>query len=240
MVIDFIPPGTTWFPDPSHAGSDGLLAFGGDLTPQRLLAAYARGIFPWYGPGDPILWWSPDPRLVLEPAALHVPKSLRRVLNREQFSVTVDRAFRGVIRACARAPRPEGLGTWLVPEMITAYERLHRMGHAHSAEAWDEDGELVGGLYGVALGRVFFGESMFFVRPDASKAAFVHLVRLLDRWGYAIIDCQQTTRHLLRFGAREMPRYRFLEHLDEMRGQPPGPGAWSIPEGFHPLRPDTY
>lgn len=230
MTIDFIPPGSFWFPDPENAGSDGLLAFGGDLSPDRLAAAYGQGIFPWYGPGDPILWWSPDPRLVLVPAELHVPKSLRRVLNAGRYRITLDAAFGRVIRLCAQAPRREGPGTWLVPEMIAAYEALHGEGLAHSVEAWAEDGTLAGGLYGVAMGRVFFGESMFYELPDASKAAFATLVRLLDRWGYGLIDCQQTTRHLLRFGAREMPRRDFLEQLAVLRVQAPEPGAWVLPE----------
>ena len=235
MTIDFIPPGADWFPDPARAGADGLLAFGGDLDPERLVRAYAQGIFPWYGPGDPILWWSPDPRCVLPPEALHMPRSLRRTLRRRTYTVTLDRAFIRVIRACADVRRPEGQGTWLVPEMIEAYTRLHAMGLAHSAEAWTSDGTLAGGVYGVALGRMFFGESMFHTAPDASKVAFAVLVRLLARWGYGLIDCQQTTRHMLRFGACEMPRPHFLAHLAALRTARPAPDAWTLPEGFDPL-----
>jgi len=238
MSIDFIPPGNLWFPDPAEADSDGLLAFGGDLSLPRLIEAYARGIFPWFGPGDPILWWSPDPRLVLEPGALHVPRSLRRVINAGRFEISLDRDFAGVIRGCSKVPRREGLGTWLVPEMIGAYTGLFQAGWAHSVEA-RLDGELVGGLYGVAVGRAFFGESMFFTEPDASKAAFVWLVRLLEHWGYGLIDCQQTTAHLLRFGAEEIPRCEFLEQLARLRGQAPLPGAWTIPSCFDPLRPSA-
>ena len=234
MSIDYISPGAGWFPDPAHASADGLLAFGGDLSVGTLLLAYSRGIFPWYGPGDPILWWSPHPRLVLEPGELHVPRSLRRVVNSGRFEVAVDADFPGVIRGCATARGREGMGTWLVPEMIAAYAQLHRAGHAHCVEA-RQDGELVGGLYGVVVGRVFFGESMFFAAPDASKVAFVWLARLLDRWGYGLIDCQQTTDHLLRFGAHEVGRTVFLDALARLRGRRPGEGAWIIPEGFSPL-----
>lgn len=235
MTIEFIPPGEDWFPNPAGAGADGLLAFGGDLAPGRLLRAYSQGIFPWYGPGDPILWWSPDPRCVLAPEALHVPRSLARTLRRRTYAVTIDRAFARVIRACARTPRPDAQGTWLMPEMIEAYVRLHALGAAHSAEAWATDGSLAGGVYGVALGRMFFGESMFHTAPDASKAAFVHLARLLARWGYGLIDCQQTTRHMLRFGATEMPRARFLAHLTHLRTARPAPDAWTPPRDFDPL-----
>lgn len=202
------------FPDPSEADPDGLLAIGGDLSPRRLVTAYAHGIFPWYAEGSPILWWSPDPRLTLFPAELHVPASLRRVLNSGRFRFTLDAAFGRVIRACAAAPRPGQDGTWIVPEMIAAYEALHGLGFAHSAEAWLE-GELVGGVYGVALGGVFFGESMFHTVPNASKALFATLVRWLAGRGCSLIDCQQTTPHMLRFGAREVPRREFLRLVTE-------------------------
>jgi len=235
MTIDYIPPGAMWFPDPDHAGADGLLAFGGDLSPHRLIEAYSRGIFPWYGPGDPILWWSPDPRLVLEPAALHVPRSMRRILNQRRYTVTLDTAFGLVIRCCAGMPRREGQGTWLVSEMVDAYQGLHEQGLAHSVEAWAPDGALAGGLYGVALGRTFFGESMFYAMPDASKTAFVYLARLLARWDYGLIDCQQTTRHLLRFGATEIPRRDFLARLAPLCEELPFPDAWTMPEDFDPL-----
>lgn len=215
------------FPDPSEADPDGLLAIGGDLSPRRLIEAYANGIFPWYAPGSPILWWSPDPRLTLLPSELHVPKSLRRVLNARRFTFSLDTAFPRVIRACAQAKRPDQEGTWIVPSMIAAYERLHDMGVAHSAEAW-RDGQLVGGIYGVALGGAFFGESMFHAEPDASKALFVTLARWLERRGCALVDCQQTTPHMLRFGARELTRREFLRRLGEaLRVQSLG-GRWSF------------
>jgi leucyl/phenylalanyl-tRNA--protein transferase len=200
------------FPDPAEADPDGLLAIGGDLSPERLVTAYASGIFPWYSAGSPILWWSPDPRLVLEPTRLHVPTSLKRVLNARRFRFSLDTAFAEVISACARAPRPGQDGTWIVPEMIRAYVRLHELGVAHSAEVWNGE-RLVGGVYGVALGSVFFGESMFYAEADASKAAFVLLVRWLAARGCTLLDCQQTTPHLLRFGAREISRKEFLERV---------------------------
>lgn len=202
------------FPDPSEADPDGLLAIGGDLSPQRLITAYAGGIFPWYSTGSPILWWSPDPRLVLIPHDLHVPASLKRTLNSGRFRFTLDQAFSQVIRACAQAPRPGQEGTWILPEMVQAYEALHALGVAHSAEAW-LDGELAGGIYGVALGNVFFGESMFCAVSNASKALFATLVRWLCAKGCSLIDCQQTTAHLLRFGAQEISRREFLKRLHE-------------------------
>jgi len=213
------------FPDPSEADPDGLLAIGGDLSPERLVAAYAGGIFPWYSEKSPILWWSPDPRLVLEPGSLHVPTSLKRVLNSGRFRFSLDTAFAQVIRACARAPRPGQTGTWIVPEMITAYEGLHALGLAHSAEVWN-GGRLAGGVYGVALGSVFFGESMFFAEPDASKAAFVLLVRWLASRGCTLIDCQQTTEHMLRFGARELSRLEFLRRVSLGLHSPALPERW--------------
>lgn len=198
------------FPPVELAEPDGLLAIGGDLSLERLLAAYRQGIFPWYGADTPILWWSPNPRCVLFPERLHLPASLRRVLNSGRFSFTVNRAFRAVMENCARAPRPGQDGTWIVPEMVDAYTRLHLRGRAHSVEAW-QDGELAGGLYGVSLGRAFFGESMFYHRPDASKAAFAWLAKQLTRLGFEIMDCQQETEHMLRFGAELVDRREFLQ-----------------------------
>ncbi len=215
------------FPDPEEADPDGLLAVGGDLSPERLLTAYASGIFPWYSEDSPILWWSPDPRLVLEPQALHIPASLKRTLNSGRLRFTLDRDFASVIRACARAARPGQSGTWIVPEMVAAYERLHRLGFAHSAECWEED-RLVGGLYGVSLGSVFFGESMFFTRPDASKALFAAFVRWLAANGCTLIDCQQTTAHLLRFGAREISRKEFLRRVAVGVRAPGLPPRWDF------------
>ncbi len=185
---------------------------GGDLSPERLLYAYSRGIFPWYEEGSPILWWSPDPRCVLFPEKLHLGGSLRRVLNSGRFSFSVDACFGTVIRACASVPREGQDGTWIVPDMVEAYERLHALGHAHSVEVW-QDGAIAGGLYGVLIGRAFFGESMFHFQPDASKAALVHLVEWLKERGVEMVDCQQTTPHMLRFGAEEISRAEFVARL---------------------------
>ncbi|MCM0755828.1 leucyl/phenylalanyl-tRNA--protein transferase [Desulfovibrio aminophilus] len=217
------------FPDPGEAEPDGLLAVGGDLSPLRLISAYSQGIFPWYGPESPILWWSPDPRPVLLPEALHVPRSLRRTLNSGRFSFTLDRDFAGVIRACAIQPRPGQNGTWLVPEMIEAYERLHHLGHAHSLEVRTRgpEGPLVGGLYGLALGRAFFGESMFHEVPEASKAALAMLMRLLGVRGYHFLDCQQATPHVLRMGATEVSRAEFLRRLAAAVRFPTEEGSWT-------------
>ncbi len=197
------------FPDTAAAerDPDGLLAVGGDLAPARLLNAYRRGIFPWYSDGQPILWWAPATRLVLYPEQLHVSRSLRRTLRRGRFQVSMDRAFEAVIHGCA-GPRDDDTGTWLTTEMIRAYTELHRLGHAHSVETW-RGGELVGGLYGVALGRVFFGESMFSRAADASKVALAALAARLRHHGYRLIDCQVHTEHLERLGARGIERARF-------------------------------
>ncbi|GAA5784763.1 leucyl/phenylalanyl-tRNA--protein transferase [Chitiniphilus shinanonensis] len=207
------------------AEPNGLLAAGGALTPDWLLAAYRRGIFPWYMPGEPILWWSPHPRTVLPPQALHVPRSLAKVLRNKPYAVTFDRAFDQVMAGCA-APRGTEHGTWITDEMREAYGDLHRLGHAHSAECWI-DGRLVGGLYGVALGRMFYGESMFARAPDASKIAFVHLVRWLAEQGFGLIDCQMRTDHLARFGASEIARDDFVATLGILTSRPDLPGPWN-------------
>ncbi|HSP20623.1 MAG TPA: leucyl/phenylalanyl-tRNA--protein transferase [Myxococcaceae bacterium] len=209
------------FPPPERADRSGLLAVGGDLAPARLLAGYRRGIFPWYSEGQPILWHSPDPRFALLPGQLHVPRSLEKVLRRGTYEIRADTAFAQVLSACAGAPRPGQDGTWITAEMHAAYVALHRLAHAHSVEAW-RDGVLVGGLYGVALGRVFFGESMFATAPDASKAAFVTLARALFDAGCLLIDCQVETDHLARFGAANVTRRRFLQLLGPaVQGSPP-------------------
>jgi len=200
------------FPRPERADRSGLLAVGGDLRPERLLAGYRRGIFPWYSEGQPILWHSPDPRFVLLPERLHISRSLSKVLRRQTFRLTADTAFAEVVEACARVPRPGQDGTWITPEMQAAYRTLHQLGHAHSVEAWSGE-QLVGGFYGVAVGRVFFGESMFTLAPDASKAAFVTIARALFDAGCLLIDCQVETEHLARFGAVDLPRRRFLQLL---------------------------
>jgi len=214
------------FPDPRQADADGLLAYGGDLHPQRLLAAYAQGIFPWPGGADwPILWYSPDPRMVLVPEALHISQSLRKTLKKSPFKVRFDTAFAPVIRACATVPRPQQAGTWITANMIEAYGLLHELGFAHSAEAWLDD-ELVGGLYGVALGAAFFGESMFTRCPDAAKVAFVHLVQHLQAWQFHLVDCQMYTDHLARFGAVLWRRERFLRALARALQEPTHRGHW--------------
>ncbi|MFT3917620.1 MAG: leucyl/phenylalanyl-tRNA--protein transferase [Anaeromyxobacteraceae bacterium] len=215
------------FPDPSLAEPDGLLAVGGDLSPERLVAAYALGIFPWFSDGTPILWWSPDPRLVLLPPELHVPRSLARTLRRGTYTFTADRAFEEVMRRCAEVPRPGQDGTWITDGMVQAYVRLHRLGLAHSFEAW-EGAALAGGLYGVSLGSAFFGESMFSARPDASKAAFVRSVEWLAARGVDLVDCQVRTDHLARFGARELPRPEFLERLAAALERPTLRGPWVL------------
>lgn len=193
---------------------NGLLAVGGDLSSWRLLAAYYKGIFPWFNEGDPILWWSPDPRMVLFPNEIKISRSLRKTLKRDHYHIYTDRSFTKVMEACA-APRKGQAGTWINPQMIAAYSALHEMGLAHSVETW-VDGELVGGLYGVALGKVFFGESMFSRQPDASKIAFVHLVKQLQYWDYGMIDCQVRTSHLASLGAREISRTEFSQKLDAL------------------------
>jgi leucyl/phenylalanyl-tRNA--protein transferase len=204
---------------------NGLLAAGGDLSPRRLLAAYRHGIFPWYSEGDPILWWSPDPRMVLVPADLRVHRSLAKSLRNKPCEVRFDTAFEEVIRACA-APREGEPGTWITAEMRAAYVRLHRLGAAHSVEAWI-DGELAGGLYGVAIGGMFYGESMFSRVRDASKIALAHLARRLQGAGFGLIDCQMRTDHLASLGAREIPRAEFERRVAELVDYPGRPGPWT-------------
>ncbi len=213
------------FPDPGLAEPDGLLAVGGDHSSERLLLAYSQGIFPWYSEGLPILWHSPDPRTVLRPTALHVPRSLRKVLRQERFEVRLDTAFPEVIARCAEAKRPEGDGTWITDDMRAAYEELHAQGYAHSVESYAE-GVLVGGLTGGSLGSAFFGESLFAESPDASKVAFVRLVEQLVAWDFDLIDCQVHTEHLERFGAEDWPRPRFLEALARSLEAPTRRGPW--------------
>ncbi len=216
----------TPFPDVSLAERepDGLLAVGGDLSVDRLISAYRQGIFPWFSDGDPILWWSPDPRTVLIPSQLRVSRSLCKTLRRGTLGVTMDRDFDAVIEACA-GPRAGGDGTWLLPEMIAAYQRLHRQGWAHSVEVWRE-GDLVGGLYGVAVGAVFFGESMFTRASDASKIALVHLCQTLGHWGFQLIDCQVVTQHIIRMGAVQIPRASFIGLLEHCCTLPGRMGSW--------------
>lgn len=197
---------------------NGLLAAGGDLSPERLLAAYRHGCFPWYQDGQPLLWWSPDPRTVLYPQELHVSRSLRKTLRQGVFEITFDRAFAEVIEGCA-SPRSYAEGTWITTPMQDAYVALHRLGVAHSVEVW-QDERLVGGLYGLAMGQLFFGESMFSRATDASKAGFVTLVERLRDWGFKLIDCQMPTQHLASFGARGISRQTFAETLDRYLDEP--------------------
>jgi leucyl/phenylalanyl-tRNA--protein transferase len=205
---------------------NGLLAAGGDLSPERLLDAYAHGIFPWFNEDDPVLWWSPDPRMALFPRDLHVSRSLRRTIRSGRFSVTLDRAFDAVMEGCA-APRPNQDGTWITPAMMSAYTHLAHLGYAHSVETW-EGGELVGGLYGVALGRIFYGESMFSRRSDGSKVALAYLACQLDRWKFVLIDCQMATGHLASLGAREISRDDFLRHIRSGTALPGVSPRWTL------------
>lgn len=200
------------FPDPLSASEEGILAYGGDLHPNRIMGAYRKGIFPWFNEDDPILWWSPNPRFILEIDEFKISKSLRRTIKKNIFEIKYDTAFVQVMIACANAPRDDQDGTWIIPEMIEAYSELHALGHAHSFEAW-YDGELVGGGYGVVIGDIFCGESMFAKKTDASKVAFVHLVQRLQENGFKIIDSQIHTDHLERFGAKHISREKYLEYV---------------------------
>ena len=214
------------FPDPSYAAEEGLLAYGGDLHPDRILKAYRTGIFPWYNPGDPILWWSPDPRLLLYPERFKVRRSFRRVLRNRDYTVRFDHDYEAVIAACATVPRGEQKGTWLTPEMQEAYIELHRRGFAHSVEVY-EGGMLIGGLYGIAMGGAFFGESMFSRAKDGSKIALKALSDVLREKGYDFIDCQVVTDHLVGLGAEAVPRERFLKELEAALLKPGDVGSWS-------------
>jgi leucyl/phenylalanyl-tRNA---protein transferase len=215
------------FPPPEGASPEGIVAIGGDFRAERLLLGYAQGIFPWPSDGLPLLWFSPDPRFALVPKDAHVARSLRKRMRHSPFEVRFDTAFDLTIRACAQKPRPGQRGTWITDDLIRGYERLHRLGYAHSIEAWC-DGELVGGLYGVGLGRVFFGESMFADQPDASKIAFATLLGHLAKWQFRIVDCQVHTEHLERFGAQAWPRTRFLEHLRAAVAEEGRVGPWQV------------
>ncbi len=214
------------FPHPSEAESDGLLGIGGDLTPDWLILAYASGIFPWFSDDEPILWWSPDPRYLLFPAEVKVSKSMKQVFKQKTFTLTFDRDFAGVIRACKTTRRPGQRGTWITDEMEAAYIHLHALGFAHSVEAW-QDGKLVGGLYGVSLGKAFFGESMFAHVSNASKAAFIYLCQALTEREYGFVDCQVATEHLISLGAVPVRRNEFLMRLQEALDHPFEPGSWA-------------
>ncbi|MDA3891234.1 MAG: leucyl/phenylalanyl-tRNA--protein transferase [Salinivirgaceae bacterium] len=215
------------FPHPSEAVDDGLLAIGGDLAPERLVAAYASGIFPWYGDNDPILWWSPNPRLVLYPEKFKVSKSLKQTLKKQPFDIRIDFAFDEVIESCSKIPRKGQDGTWITSEMIEAFKQMHKIGLAHSIETW-EGNKLVGGLYGLSLGNVFFGESMFHKRKDASKIAFYYLSQLCKKWCFAFIDCQVTNPHLLTLGAQEITRDNFLDELAMSMEKQTQQGIWEF------------
>lgn len=212
-------------PDAALEQPAGLLAAGGDLSPERLIAGYRRGIFPWYEAGQPILWWSPDPRAVIIPEELHVSRSLRRTIRRGELSISCDRDYGGVVDGCA-AERPGQHGTWITPEMNAAYRRLHELGHAHSVETWSGE-RLVGGVYGVAIGRVFFAESMFSRASDASKVALYRLAEDLRRWDFRLIDCQMISPHLISLGAREITREHFVALIAELTAVPAAEKAWA-------------
>jgi leucyl/phenylalanyl-tRNA--protein transferase len=233
----FIPPLSNYsytFPDPRNASDEGLLAYGGDLCSSRLLTAYRKGIFPWYSPGDPILWWSPNPRLLLYPDKFHLRKSFRRVLRSGKFTVTFDREFSNVIKHCATVPREGQESTWIVEEMQEAFIRLHEEGFAHSVEVYKE-GKLVGGLYGIAMGKAFFGESMFSLVSDASKVAFKALSDVLGDRGYDFIDCQMKTDHMIGLGAQVVQRDTFLDELEVALQKPSDLGQWHHFTWIYPL-----
>jgi leucyl/phenylalanyl-tRNA--protein transferase len=227
-VIPWLGPDTPFPPlDSALAMPNGLLAAGGELSAARLLDAYRRGIFPWYSEDQPVLWWSPDPRMVLFVDEFRIARSLRKRMKQNPPDIRVDTAFHAVIEACAEVRRPRQSGTWITPAIIEAYSELHRAGNAHSVEAW-RDGRLVGGLYGVAIGRMFFGESMFTLEPDASKIALVHLVKVLRSLGFPLIDCQQETEHLASFGGRPIPRNQFADRIAPLVNSIAPAGHWTI------------
>ncbi len=218
---DAFPPVTAALTEPN-----GLLAAGGELSSTRLIDAYRHGIFPWFSPGQPILWWSPDPRTVIVPRELKISRSLAKTLRNRAYEVRADSNFDAVVRACA-LPRPDQGGTWISDAMIAAYGALHELGIAHSIETWI-DGELAGGLYGIALGRMFYGESMFSHATDASKIALVHLARQLERWQFGMIDCQMHTAHLASLGARELPRAEFIRKVQDLVNYENVSGPWTL------------
>ncbi len=213
------------FPPPDFAEKDGLLAIGGDLSPERLVLAYSNGIFPWFSEGDPILWWSPSPRLIIFPHEFKIPRRLSRQMRQKEFSITMDKAFRQVITACATVDKRQKKGTWITADMIAAYSLLHDLGYGHSVECW-QDEELAGGLYGISLGGTFFGESMFSRKSNASKIGLVHLVKKLAEWDFDLIDCQMKTAHLMQFGAREIPGAEFRKILAKSISRPTRRGIW--------------
>lgn len=239
-LLDADLPDTFPRPDSALRSPNGLLAFGGDLSPLRLLAAYRRGIFPWFSSGEPILWWSPDPRCVLHTERLHIHRSLRRQLAGKHWRLSVDHAFAEVMRACA-VPRGNDTGTWITADMIDAYVRLHALGHAHSVEVWDDE-RLVGGIYGVAAGRLFCGESMFSAESGGSKVALIALAQLLHEMGFPLIDTQVANAHTLSLGAEEIPRVKFLAEVARLVDLPGRVGNWAelTPRLLQPCRPRAF
>ena len=233
MPVYLLPDDEILFPPPDLATTEGILAVGGDLSTERLIKAYKNGIFPWFNPGEPILWWSPDPRFVLYPSELRISKSMRPYFNQQKFEVTFDQAFDQVIKACQvrtseAGRRRRAIGSWITDDMIQAYTALHEQGVGHSVEVWEE-GRLVGGLYGLAFGRIFFGESMFTRVSNASKFGFISLVQWLEEKGFALVDCQQETRHLASLGARSISRKDFLASLTMyLRTEAMPPGKWKF------------
>ncbi|MBN7769412.1 leucyl/phenylalanyl-tRNA--protein transferase [Marinobacter daepoensis] len=225
--LPWLDPDQLWFPPAEDAlvDPDGLLALGGDLSPERLMLAYRNGIFPWFSDDQPILWWSPNPRCVLYPSRIHVSRSLRRTLNQHRFHVSADRCFGRIIRLCA-STRAEG--TWITDDMMAAYGELHKRGVAHSIEVWNHNHELAGGMYGLAIGRCFFGESMFSLETNASKVLMVHLANQLEEWGYQIMDCQVESSHLLTMGAKTIPRAEFLSILRACIDRKPDQSDWNL------------
>lgn len=225
MAVFWLPENKLVFPSPELASSEGILAVGGDLSPERLILAYEMGIFPWFNMDDPILWWSPDPRFVLFPENLKVAKSMRPYFNQNKFRVTFDQNFEAVIKSCRKPRQSQGFGSWITEEMLEAYLKMHELGYAHSVEVWQE-GKLAGGLYGIALGKCFYGESMFTNVKNASKFGFITLVRVLEKMGFWLIDCQQQTKHLRSLGAKAIPRSKFLEILKKNKSEETLTGNW--------------
>ena len=226
MTVYLLNPHDYAFPDPSLAGHEGLIAVGGDLCPARLLSAYSLGIYPCYGPDNPIMWWSPESRPVIMPALIHIPSRLKRFLRNVEWRMSIDLDFEAVIQACASSIRKQHGGIWLLPEVIAAYTELHRLGLAHSVEVWDRRNDLIGGLYGVSLGRAFFGESMFHRQANASKAALLHLSAVLSKWDFHFIDCQQSSKHIAALGAVSISRDDFMRRLDTALSFPTCYGQW--------------
>lgn len=233
MTVYRIPVDEVIFPQPHDADESGLLGVGGDLRPERLLLGYANGIFPWYSEGQPILWFSPDPRCVLVPEDLHIGRSLRKVLKKSPYRVTLDTAFSDVISRCKSTPRPGQQGTWITKDMESAYVRLHELGYAHSVEVWSGE-DLVGGLYGVGLGGLFAGESMFSHASDASKTGLIWLVQQLHRWNFELVDAQVRTDTLARMGAIEIDRSSYIDRIAALVQQPTRTGRWTFDSGFAP------